>query len=147
LEKHVRDRVRHVVEKNSLLSRVFAARLRAHYEARDAAADHAALAYLRSRNFMPTAVLIQISRACNPCCTMCGWAVWQRNRGYMKLELYKHILDELESNSIRQVNLTNPQGEPLLSPHAIECISLAVTRGFEVNLNTNCTPLGDKNID
>lgn len=63
------------------------------------------------------------------------------------MELYRHILQEMKRNGIRNVNLTNPQGEPLLNPHAIECIEIGLTEGFNVYLNTNCTPLSDRKID
>jgi uncharacterized Fe-S cluster-containing radical SAM superfamily protein len=143
----MQQRLVQVIENNPLLRRVVVRPLRAYYLENDAAADKAAVDYLRSRKFMPEAVLIQISRACNLRCTMCGWAVWQRNRGYMSLDLYKRILSEVEVNGIKNVNLTNPQGEPLLNPHSIECIELALEKRFTVNLNTNCTPLGEKKID
>jgi len=35
---------------------------------------------------------------------------------------------------------------PLLSPHAGECVRLAIDAGLNVHLNTNCTTLGDRNI-
>jgi hypothetical protein len=43
--------------------------------------------------------------------------------------------------------MTSAQGEPLLSPHFGECLKLAIDAGFNVRLNTNCTPLSEKNID
>ena len=78
--------------------------------------------------------------------SMCGWAVWQRNKGFMSLDLYRHVLREMRANGIDNLNLTNPQGEPLLSPHAAECIRLGIEGGFNINLNTNCTTLGERNI-
>ena len=63
------------------------------------------------------------------------------------MELYRRILAEMKINGIGQLNLTNPQGEPLLSPHALECVDLGVQEGFEVHINTNCTTLGDRNIE
>lgn len=134
-------------ERRSLWRRVFRKQLAAHYRARDAETDRAIYANLKAKKFVPVAVLVQISRACNLRCSMCGWAVWGRNRGFMAMDLYRHILSEMKLNGIGQLNLTNPQGEPLLSPHALECIELGVSEGFQVFLNTNCTTLGDKNIE
>jgi hypothetical protein len=34
--------------------------------------------------------------------------------------------------------------EPLLSPHAAECVRLAIDARLNVHLNTNCTTLGDR---
>jgi len=64
----------------------------------------------------------------------------------MSLELYKRVLSELKINNVKTVGLTNPQGEPFLSPHAEDCIKIALDEGFHVTTNTNCTPLGAKNI-
>jgi len=75
---------------------------------------------------------------------MCGWAVWGRNKGFMSMELYKHILGELKSNQIATLNLSNPQGEPLLHPQAAEFIRLAIDEGLHVYINSNCTTLGDR---
>jgi MoaA/NifB/PqqE/SkfB family radical SAM enzyme len=135
------------VKHNRLLRRIFRASLRDHFSTQDAAADRAIYRYLESRQFLPELVLVQIARVCNLKCTMCGWAAWGRNKGFMSMDLYRHILAEMKSNNILKVNLTNPQGEPLLSPHAIECVEIAIAEGFEVHLNTNCTPLNDKKIE
>jgi len=135
------------VERNWLLRRILRRQLAALYRSRDAASDRARYESLKARDFVPDAVLVQISRACNLKCSMCGWAVWARNRGFMKMDLYRRILSEMKLNGIRRLNLTNPQGEPLLSPHAIECIELGIAEGFDVHINTNCTTLGDRNID
>jgi len=142
VEKHLSS-----VERSPALSRCLRQSLRRIYAARDAAEDQLHFVQLKSRNFMPNAIQIQISRACNLRCTMCGWAVWQRNRGFMKLDLYMRILDEMERNSIRKCWLTNPQGEPLLNPQAIKFVEIALVRGFEVIINTNCTTLSEKNVN
>ena len=134
------------LENNRLLAAVCRPLLRRHYRAQDLADDQALLNDLAAKRFTPQAVLIQIARVCNLRCLMCGWTVWKRNKGFMPMDLYRRILAEMSVNGIRHVNLTNPQGEPLLSPHAMECIRLALDEGFEVCLNTNCTPLSEKKI-
>ena len=133
-------------EGHPTLARVVRSPLRQHYRERDLASDLAIYSDLASKNFRPHAVLVQISRRCNLRCSMCGWAVWQRNKGFMSLDLYRRVLREMRANGIDNLNLTNPQGEPLLSPHAAECIRLGIEGGFNVNLNTNCTTLGERNI-
>jgi hypothetical protein len=52
----------------------------------------------------------------------------------------------MKSNGINNLHFTSAQGEPLLSPDFAECIALAIEGGFNVRLNTNCTPLGERNI-
>ena len=135
------------VEGVTVLRRLLRSSLTRIYSKRDADEDRALFEGLKSRNFMPHAVQIQVSRACNLRCAMCGWSVWQRNRGFMKIELFAHILSELRLNGIKNVWLSNPQGEPLISPHALTCIEMAISRGFDVILNTNCTTLSDKKIN
>lgn len=62
--------------------------------------------------------------------------------------LYRRVfLDEMLKNVIRELNLTNPQGEPLMSPHVEECIDFAIQRGFQVQINAYCTTLGERNIN
>ncbi len=135
------------VRQNWVLRRIFRASLRRHFSAKDAAADAAVYRYIESKQFLPELVLIQIARICNLNCTMCGWTAWRRNKGFMSMDLYRRVLAEMKSNNILRVNLTSPQGEPLLSPHALECIEIAIAEGFEVHLNTNCTPLNDRKIE
>jgi MoaA/NifB/PqqE/SkfB family radical SAM enzyme len=117
-----------------------------HYRERDVEWNNDFMRRLERRNFLPEMVNIQISRRCNLRCTMCGWSAWKRNKGFMTEELYRHILSEMKLNNIRQAHITNPQGEPLLHPHAIEFLRIALGQGFEVYVNTNCTTLGDRTI-
>jgi MoaA/NifB/PqqE/SkfB family radical SAM enzyme len=118
------------VEKSPLLRRVFRRGLERHYREKDQHRDGAFIDRLRARNFAPEAVLIQISRRCNLRCAMCGWAVWKRNSGFMTEELYRHILAEMRVNNITQAHITNPQGEPLLHPQALEYLRIALDDGL-----------------
>lgn len=96
---------------------------------------------------MPTVLALQISRRCNLTCRMCGWMVWQRNRGVMSPEIFAAALAEAQKNNIPRLVFSSAQGEPLLSPHCGEFIHRALDAGFELEINTNCTTLSDRNID
>jgi MoaA/NifB/PqqE/SkfB family radical SAM enzyme len=121
--------------------------LRFAFDRRDLRADKATFRAIQARHFMPVLVYVQISRRCNLQCQMCGWAVWQRNKGFMSLDLFRRVLEEMKANGLKELALSNPQGEPLLSPHAKECIDLAIVEGFAVNMNSNCTTLANRNIE
>jgi MoaA/NifB/PqqE/SkfB family radical SAM enzyme len=110
--------------------------------------DEKLLKSLRSRQFnRADGISVQLSRRCNLECKMCGWSAWQRNKGYMSLEMFRKVLDEIVACGYKKLSLTNPQGEPLLSPHAAECIDLALNRGLSVTINTNSTTLADRNVE
>jgi len=64
----------------------------------------------------------------------------------MSVDLFKRVIAEMTANGIRNLEFTSAQGEPLLSPHAGECVRFAVDAGLNVHLNTNCTTLGDRDI-
>lgn len=96
---------------------------------------------------MPERLALQISRRCNLECRMCGWSVWKRNAGFMSREVFERALDEAARNGIYYLAFSSAQGEPLLSPLCGEFLHEALTRGFHVEINTNCTPLNDRNID
>ena len=123
--KYVSEVLRYI-ENRSLLRRVFSWFLRRHYQKHDLAEDKALLADLKARRFMPTAVLIQLSRRCNLRCTMCGWQIWKRNTGVMPIDLFRRVLSEMTLNGITELHLTSAQGEPLLSPHFSQCLEFAI---------------------
>jgi MoaA/NifB/PqqE/SkfB family radical SAM enzyme len=119
---------------------------RSEFLKKDLLSDIEILDQYERRALMPKKVLVQISRRCNLKCSMCGWNAWGRNAGFMTLDLFKRVLSEMKLNGINNVALTNPQGEPLLSPYAEDCITLALEAGFYLELSTNCTTLASKNI-
>ena len=134
------------LERSPLLRRTFRRQLERHYRQRDVDWNIDFMRRLELRNFLPEKVNIQISRRCNLRCTMCGWTAWSRNKGFMTEELYRHVLSEMKLNKIDEAHVTNPQGEPLLHPRAIDFLRIAIEEGFDTHTNTNCTTLGTRQI-
>lgn len=120
---------------------------RALYRQKDKREDGWLLRGLRSRNWLPTRVYVQISRRCNLQCAMCGWKVWQRNKGTMSPIVFERVVAEMKKNGIRYLDFTAAQGEPLLCPDARDYIFRALEEGFIVSINSNCTTLGTRNIE
>jgi uncharacterized Fe-S cluster-containing radical SAM superfamily protein len=101
---------------------------------------------LEANQFRPNGVYAQISRRCNLTCSMCGWKVWKRNKGFMSFEIFNRIVDDMTASGIKNLELSSAQGEPLLHPKAETLIQIALNAGLIVHLNTNCTTLGERNI-
>jgi MoaA/NifB/PqqE/SkfB family radical SAM enzyme len=95
---------------------------------------------------LPLRVYVQISRRCNMTCTMCGWKDWARNKGEMPPEIFQRILDQCAENGITSMRFSSAQGEPMLNPHWGNYAEATIASGMELNINTNCTPLSEKNI-
>lgn len=131
---------------NGIVGRLVLPYMRRRYAADAMAADRVTYDRLKANRFLPDRVFVQISRRCNLTCSMCGWQIWKRNKGFMSVDLFKRVIAEMTANGIRNLEFTSAQGEPLLSPHAGECVRLAIDAGLNVHLNTNCTTLGDRNI-
>jgi sulfatase maturation enzyme AslB (radical SAM superfamily) len=108
--------------------------------------DTNVLAKLGANKMLPTRVNAQISRRCNLQCKMCGWHVWQRNKGTMPEHIFDRVLDEMTANHVPDLGFSGAQGEPLLCPDAGKYIFKALDAGLSVEVNTNCTTLGDRNI-
>ena len=73
---------------------------------------------------------------------MCGWQIWKRNKGFMSVDLFKRVIAEMTANGIRNLEFSSAQGEPLLSPHAGECVRLAIDAGLNVHLNRRAIVAG-----
>ncbi len=95
---------------------------------------------MKSRQYKPREVHIQVSKRCNLQCVMCSWATWQSNVGFMDMALFEKILDDCETSNVRKLVFANAQGEPFLNPHIFEMIEMAVNRGFWTMVSTNGTP-------
>ncbi|MBI4151169.1 radical SAM protein [Candidatus Woesearchaeota archaeon] len=71
---------------------------------------------------MPVNVQIESTNICNAKCVMCPNPDHERGRGYMTVELFKHIVDDLGTiPSIRELTLSG-FGEPFLDKNLVEKI-------------------------
>jgi radical SAM protein with 4Fe4S-binding SPASM domain len=90
----------------------------------------------------PKYLVIEPTNCCNLDCIMCPRGKMTRPQGYMKFELFKKIIDEVEGK-VEFVYL-HFFGEPLLHPKIIEFINYASGKGMTIALSTNATVLTKK---
>jgi len=65
------------------------------------AADRVNFDRLKANRFLPDRVFVQISRRCNLTCSMCGWQIWKRNKGFMSVDLFKRVIAKMTANDNR----------------------------------------------
>jgi radical SAM protein with 4Fe4S-binding SPASM domain len=87
--------------------------------------------------YIPTRISIETGNICNLRCPLCPTGRQEKGpaRGFMALENYKKIIDELASNLLL-VRLYN-WGEPLLNKNILPMITYAFEKGTGVTISTN----------
>lgn len=77
---------------------------------------------------------------------MCGYRHMTRKKGFMELEFYKQLIDQI-SPYVQKVRLYST-GEPFLHPSLFEMIRYAHNAGInEISVSTNATLLNTENRD
>ncbi|MBW2990876.1 radical SAM protein [Candidatus Woesearchaeota archaeon] len=95
----------------------------------------------------PTHLDIEITSACNLRCIMCFQTLNPPKPGFMKMELFKKIVDEGAKKGLCSIKL-NWRGEPLLHPKVIDMVKYAKKKGIiDVQFNTNGQLLDKKKAD
>lgn len=80
---------------------------------------------------------IEATNNCNLSCIFCPRSKITREKGYMDMKLYKHIIDDAVDFGILAISL-HGFGEPLLHPDIIDMIKYAKEKGIRtVSFNTN----------
>lgn len=97
--------------------------------------------------YFPNKITIDIGNVCNLKCPLCptGRGDPGVKRGFMKLEDYKRIIDEV-GPYLTKLELHN-WGEPLLNKDLIPMIQYAKTRNIPVQISTNLTVLTKETAD
>ena len=99
---------------------------------------------LSLRSF-PNMIHIEPTNNCNIQCIMCPQPkVMKRKKGFMAMELYKKIIDELSDTPAEFVYL-HQFGESLLHKDIFNMISYVRQKGLQVGLSTNATLLNKEN--
>ncbi|PID29861.1 MAG: aldehyde ferredoxin oxidoreductase [Candidatus Cloacimonadota bacterium] len=88
-------------------------------------------------------IMIEPTNICNLRCPLCpsGNGTLKRAKGYMDLDLYKKIIDDVKDYAVEAV-LWN-QGEPFLHKDILEMIKYASDAGLFVLLSTNVNVMPD----
>lgn len=80
---------------------------------------------------------VEVTNTCNLRCTMCQIPFSDMPRGFMEMELYERILDEVREHDLPSVKF-NFRGEPLMHKEIAEYVRLAKEVGvLEAQFNTN----------
>ncbi|GAB4210916.1 MAG: radical SAM/SPASM domain-containing protein [Synechococcales cyanobacterium] len=80
---------------------------------------------------------LEITNVCNFKCEFCPDAIMERRRGHMALSLLTRILDELATTPLTDILAYHLMGEPLIHPHIMTAIDLALERNLRLHLTTN----------
>lgn len=98
------------------------------------------LAYCRRqhepKDIFPTIVHVELTNVCNLSCAMCPMSAMRRPKGYMHVELFKKIVDELARSPVEAVVLSL-FGESLLHKQFPEFLRIASSAGLYTFLSTN----------
>lgn len=92
----------------------------------------------------PVTLMIEPTNICNLKCPLCptGAGLIKRNRGFLKFEDFKKVIDEV-GDYIIHLRLWN-WGEPLLNKEVFKMISYAKRKKIFVNLSTNSNFLDEE---
>lgn len=83
-------------------------------------------------------VRIEPTNLCNYTCVMCPRDTHNRPKGYMPMEFYKSIVDEVEQMGATQITLVN-FGEPFIDPTLEDKIYYASQKGLRTYIITNAS--------
>ena len=83
-------------------------------------------------------VRIEPTNLCNYTCTMCPRDTHDRPKGYMPMEFYTSIVNEVVQMGAKQITLVN-FGEPFIDPTLEDKIWYATQRGLRTYLITNAS--------
>jgi len=91
-------------------------------------------------------LVVEVSGICNMKCPICAYPTLTRPHGFMKLDLWKKIIDDCVQNG-HSIHWIHYFGEPLLWPHLIEGIKYLISKGLNTNISTNGLLLSPKMVD
>jgi len=95
---------------------------------------------------MPTEVVIELTNHCNLACPMCSRGNITGDIGFMKLDLFKKIVDQIK-DTCELIYLSGGLGDPMLHPSFFEFVDYAKSKKVKIGISTNATMFKGKNID
>src|SRR5262245_20317435 len=92
----------------------------------------------------PDRVYVESTNYCNLKCIMCptGLGVVRRPKGYMAMDLYRRVIDEL--GPLVGSAVLHSWGEPLMHPSLFDMIRYGKRAGIRMETSTNITLLNDE---
>lgn len=107
-----------------------------------------ALDYIKRRETLkglPLEFSIELTNYCNSKCIMCPNKDMKRSKGYMSLETFKKIIDEIKDYS--EFIYLHLAGEPLMNKNFKEMIEYAKQNKLKTGLSTNAILLNKENAE
>ncbi len=92
-------------------------------------------------------VHIELTNICNFDCIFCPKSRMTREKGFMKYELAKKIIDELAENNITEKITFHIMGEPFMHPNIFDVMEYGIRKGIMIGLTTNGSYLTPENSD
>ncbi|MBI5183986.1 MAG: radical SAM protein [Nitrospinae bacterium] len=92
-------------------------------------------------------VHIELTNICNFNCIFCPKSIMTREKGYMRYDLVKRIIDELAENNITEKITFHIMGEPFMHPNIFDAMEYGIKRGIKIGLTTNGSYLTPENSD
>lgn len=93
---------------------------------------------LKRYHSLAEGITIEVKAGCNLRCPVCPTKVLKRDKGNMKLNTFKEIVDRLPPLKYMQLYF---MGESMLNPHIFQMITYAEDQGYETHIVTNSTTL------
>ena len=89
-------------------------------------------------------LFIEITNNCNFHCSFCPSDLQTRDHGFMSLDLFRKIVDEIVEKDIVKCVALHVMGEPTLHPQLLEILKYLKEKDITVSFNTNCGTLDDE---
>jgi len=87
---------------------------------------------------------LEVTNICNFNCKFCPKEIMRRKKGFMRVELAKKVLKEVNDLKLAKKVFFHVMGEPLLHPNIDKIVEYAKKLGFETELFTNGWFLSEK---
>jgi len=85
-------------------------------------------------------IIIEPSNICNLKCPLCPTSTLKRNRGFLSLENFKKIIDDIPN--LKSINF-GWAGEPLLNKEIFKMVKYASSKGIKTGVSTNTVLLNE----
>ena len=94
----------------------------------------------------PLEVVLEITNHCNLACIMCPRLNMKRPTGYMEIDLFKSIIDQIKDYA-ELVYLSGGLGDPMLHPKYPEMVNYSRKNDVRVGMSTNAAMFTKRHIN
>lgn len=96
-------------------------------------------------HYFPQEVVIELTNHCNLECVMCPNSQMTREKGFMRWEVFKKIIDQVKGKS--ELVYLHGIGESMLHKDVIRYCNYASQNGLRTFLSTNGLPVSDRSAE